>query len=94
MVQQLLIQGACVHAVNKASLDQGQETSLHIAAKKGRLAVIELLVNAGADVSAINKKRETAYDLGSEEIKAWFKRMNTIETTKAQHDAETSTPSG
>ncbi|CAK4271754.1 unnamed protein product [Aphanomyces euteiches] len=60
---------------------KAKKLPLHIAAKKGRLAVMELLVNAGADVSAINKKRERAYDLGSEEIKAWFKRMNTIETT-------------
>ncbi|CAK4637511.1 unnamed protein product, partial [Aphanomyces euteiches] len=34
---------------------KAKKLPLHIAAKKGRLAVMELLVNAGADVSAINK---------------------------------------
>ena len=60
--------GTVTEAILKLLLDAGadpngafnSDTALHMAAERGRLGSVKLLVGAGADVNALNRFREPA----------------------------------
>ncbi|KAF0725322.1 hypothetical protein Ae201684_016219 [Aphanomyces euteiches] len=58
-----------------ASNDQG-ETPLHRASMKGRLAVMDALVAAGADSTLKTLLGKSDRPVSSNDFRAWVKKMN------------------
>ncbi len=47
-----------------SDLSNGSATPLHVAAAEGQLAAVKALLEAGADVSAVNARGQTALQVG------------------------------
>lgn len=68
-------------------ISKGNKTALHIAAAKGNIGVIELLLHCGADPMALTNKKQTALDFASDDvvfqaIKASIERKIESDTAK------------
>ena len=63
------MRSVAVQGSEGGSSGRGEDTSLHLAAWPGRLSVVKLLVERGADVGLKNELSQTAFDLVLVEVK-------------------------
>jgi ankyrin repeat protein/GTPase SAR1 family protein len=78
LTKQLILQGVNINYQNPGGL-----TSLHFASQHNHIQCGILLVEAGADVSAVNKASQTPLDLSSREFKEAILQTLSFQTKKA-----------